>query len=317
MAAPTGPAPGGSPRLGISFEGRPAELLAAAAPHVDLIEVVPDCLAGPDGRLQPGALDLLDHHAADVPLAYHGIGLSIGTWRGWNPGYVRLLEELVAHRRPLWHSEHLGFSMVDGAFLGTMGALPATAASVALVADRARRLRRHVGLDLLLEHVATPLARPDEMGLGRFLNRVAEAAGCGILLDLHNLECDADNGLIDLDDTLAELDLSLVQEIHVAGGTWSGGFHLDVHAGLTAGSTRRLLREVAPRCPNLRAVVFELLAEAVPAVGVPAVVDELRLLRAELDALHPGPPLPPPMHWAPPPDPFPVAVGAGAGLVAS
>jgi uncharacterized protein (UPF0276 family) len=274
----------GGPALGFSYEGRPPGLLAAVAPHVDLIEVVPDCLVGATGDLQESALAELDEHASHLPLIYHGIGLSIGTVDGWNDDYLDVLDALVAHRRPLWHSEHLGFSVVDGHFLGTMAALPATQASIELVARRATALRERCGIELLLEHVATPLPRPDVIPLGRYLNEIAAASGCGLLLDLHNLECDEDNGLLHVDNVLADLDLGAVREIHVAAGIWDAGFHLDVHTGRPERSTLTLLEQIVPQCEHLGAVVFELLAEAVPLVGIDAIVDELGALRSLLDA---------------------------------
>lgn len=271
------------PALGCSFEGRPTGFLEAVVDHIDLVEVVPDCLVGPRGDLLRAPLDDLDRHAADLPVLYHGIGLSIGTSAGWNESYLEVLEALIAHRRPLWHSEHLGYSIVDGRFLGTMAALPTTWEAIDLVATRAAVLRDRFGLDMLFEHVATPIPRPADMSPARFLNELSRASGCGILLDLHNLECDADNGLVDLDEFWSELDTDNVREIHVAGGTWDGDFHLDVHVDRTAATTRQALDRLLPRCPNLEAVVFELLAEAVPLVGLDGIVDELVDLRAALD----------------------------------
>jgi uncharacterized protein (UPF0276 family) len=285
MAVSEGLGRHGGPALGFSYEGRPAGLLEAVAPYVDLIEVIPDCVVGPDDRLQSAPLEDLDRHAAHLPVAYHGIGLSIGTVDGWNTGYLDALDALIDYRTPVWHSEHLGFSIVDGHFLGTMGALPSTPEVIDVVASRARLLRDRYGLGVLFEHVATPIPRPDEMSLAGFLNELHRSSGCGILLDLHNLECDADNGLLDVDAFLAELDYDAVREIHVAGGIWDSGFHLDVHSGLPASSTRDLLRRVLPRCRNVDAVVFELLAEAVPLVGRHAIVAQLTDLRRLLDGV--------------------------------
>jgi uncharacterized protein (UPF0276 family) len=275
----------GGPALGFSYEGRPNGLLEAVVPFVDLIEVIPDCVVGPDARLQAGPRDELDRHAAHLPVAYHGIGLSIGTVGGWNPGYLDGLDALIAYRTPVWHSEHLGFSVVDHHFLGTMGALPATREVIDLVASRGCTLRDRYGLEVLFEHVATPIPRPDEMPLAIFLNELHRASGCGILLDLHNLECDADNGLLDLDGFFVDLDFDVVREIHVAGGIWDGGFHLDVHSNLPAPSTIDLLGRILPRCRNVDAVVFELLGEAVPLVGAEAIVAQLTETRRLLDGV--------------------------------
>ena len=116
---------GVGPRLGASWEGRPADLLAALAGVVDVLEILPDCLAGPAG-IVPARLAELDALAPDLPVTYHGIGLSIGTVGGWNDDYLHLLDTLWEWRKPLWHSEHLGFTTVSGSSLGAMPALPCT-----------------------------------------------------------------------------------------------------------------------------------------------------------------------------------------------
>jgi uncharacterized protein len=270
---------GRPPALGVSYEGRPRELLAAVAPLVDVVEVLPDCLVGRDGRPQRALLDDLDELAPDVGLTLHGIGLSIGTTTGWNEDYLRLLDTMFAWREPRWHSEHLGFTTVDGSFLGTMPALPPTPEALELVVARSRSMSAAYGREFLLEHVATPLARPGQMSLATFLNTLATETGNRLLVDLHNLECDADNGLLDLDDFVEELDWSLVGELHLAGGVWYDGRHLDVHSGPVADSTLDLLDVALARATNLDLVLYEVLGEAVPGLGIDTVVDQVTTLR--------------------------------------
>lgn len=269
-----------APALGLSWEGRPLELLAATAPLVNVIEVIPDALLGPAGDIEISHLRALDEFAEHTPLTYHGVGLSIGSVEGWNESYFRLLDRLLAWREPLWHSEHLGFTQVAGRPLATMPALPATPEALDLVVPRARCVRERYGLEFMLEHVASPLARPGAESLATFLNSVAAETGSRLLLDLHNLECDVNNGLLNLEEFIAELDWSRVGEIHLAGGVWHDGFHLDVHARLLAPSTLRLLELALPRAVNLELVVFEVLAGAVDRLGIPAIQQQLRAVRA-------------------------------------
>ena len=107
-----------------------------------------------------------------------------------------------------------------------------------------------------------------------------------MLLDLYNLECDADNGFIDLAQFLDEIDTTLVGEIHLAAGVWHEGLHLDVHSHLTERSTLDLLTAVLPRCPNLRIVTYEILSAAVPIVGVEKIAGHIGELGALLSEVH-------------------------------
>jgi uncharacterized protein (UPF0276 family) len=266
--------------VGVSYEGRPATLLTHVAALVDCVEIIPDAFVhGGADRPHAGVLAELDQLLGPAEVTFHGVGLSLGTASGWNEDWLRLVEQVLQWRTPRFVSEHLGYTTVDGHFLGTMPALPCTPEAAALVIGRARRLRRELGVDVLLEHVASPLPRSRGMGLGPWLDVVARESGCGVLLDVHNLECDVDNGWLDLDEFLGTFDLALVREIHVAGGVWHDGIHFDVHSRRCAPSTWDLLATLIPRCARLELVVAELLAAAVPSVTPEGVAAELTQLR--------------------------------------
>ena len=121
------------------------------------------------------------------------------------------------------------------------------------------------------------------MSTASFLTYVAWNSGCGLVLDLHNLECDADNGQLSVDEFLDELDLTLVKEIHVAGGVRRGGYHLDVHAELPSASTLALLDAVLPRCPNVDLVVFEMVGTALDAIERDELVATVQDLRRRIE----------------------------------
>jgi uncharacterized protein (UPF0276 family) len=271
------------PAVGISFEGWPSTLFESVAPLVDVVEVVPDTFVSAYSDIvDDRTFVVVDEYAPHADLAYHGIGLSIGTAVGWNDAYLRLLEQLWEFRPPRWHSEHLGFTFVDDHYLGAMVAAAATIEVADLMIERADAIRRRFGIEFLLEHVASPLARSDEMSAAAFLTAVAQGSGCGLILDLHNLECDEDNGRLRVDEFLAELDLRFVKEIHVAGGVWRDGYHLDVHARLPAPSTMTLLEATVPRCPNVELVVFEILGTELAAVERDQLVAFMRDLRRRI-----------------------------------
>jgi uncharacterized protein (UPF0276 family) len=272
------------PALGISFEGRPSTLLEDLAPLVDVVEVVPETLvANYSDAADERVFAVLDEYASDLDVVYHGSGLSIGTATRWNDEYLRLLERLCEHRSPRWHSEHLGFAIVEGHFLGTVAAVPATMEAADLVTARADAIRKRFGTEFLLEHVASPFARPDEMTTAAFMNIVARGSGCGLILDLHNLECDEDDGRLTADAFLAELDLALVREIHVAGGTRRDGFHLDEHSQLPSAGMLGRLEQIVPQCPSVELVVFEMDGGALATVDRDALFGALRDLRHRIE----------------------------------
>lgn len=213
----------------------------------------------------------------------HGFALSIGSATGWCERHLEILDDCFDRLDVAWHSEHLGFTDVDGEDLRTMVSVPRTPEALDLVAGRVTALRERYGVPFLLENIADLLPDPggcwSEAG---FLNVLADASGCGLLLDVYNLECNGHNHGLDVAGFLAELDMAHVRELHVAGGIVRDGAWLDVHSRPTPDSTIELARDVLRSAPAVEAVTYEVMAPAVPVLGHDGVADELGRLTAAL-----------------------------------
>ena len=272
--------------LAWTYDGGRPGLLQRVLPLVDYIEVMPDALSRMrDGRAVLDEDRMAELQAIEPPvrIIVHGIGLSIGSHDGWSDRYVGLLDELVPRLRPAWHSEHLAYTSVDGEHLGTMLTLPRTAEALDLVAARIDAIQQRYSLPFLLENVVRILPdHPADYSEAAFLNELGRRTGCGFLLDAYNLECDAHNNALDLDSYLGELDLDRVHEMHLAGGVESRSYKLDVHSRRVEDSTIQIAERVLSIAPDLWTVTYELLEEAIPAVGENAIVDELGRLRNQL-----------------------------------
>ena len=217
-------------------------MLEACIPHVDALEIVPDCIVDSQtGCIDRRYVDQIREHASVVDLYSHGIGLSIATVDGWNTEALRLIESVLDNFDVRWISEHLGYTTVDGHFLGCMPAAPRTSRFVDLIAARVNRLRELFAVEICMELVASPIDSGGDLSHARFLNQITEASNSGVILDLHNLECEADNGRVVLDEFFDEVEFTRIREIHVAGGIWRDGLHLDVLARPCAPSTLELL----------------------------------------------------------------------------
>lgn len=84
------------------------------------------------------------------------------------------------------------------------------------------------------------------------------ARHCGILLDLHNIYCNALNGRQSVEQFLSALPLERVWELHVAGGFEVDGYWLDAHSGAIPPPLHAICAYVVPSLPQLKAIVFEL-----------------------------------------------------------
>lgn len=274
------------PRLATTYEGRDPVLLETVVPLVDYIEIVPDAIAKSVGKsrfLDPETLSELHTVRDKVEVIAHGVGLSIGSYDNYSSDYLLLLDQLHSNIDLAWHSEHLGYTTVDGKNLGTMLPLPRTEEALELVSQRITKIQQRYDLPFLLENVAHVLPTPgSDYSPAGFLNALVERTGCHLLLDIYNLECDVFNHDLDLDAFLEELNLDAVWELHLANGVQHRGLQLDVHSEITRQSTLTIAREVVRQAPALRAVTYELLSQAVPVLGYKAIANELHRIRDQV-----------------------------------
>ena len=270
--------------LGVSYEGRDPALLEQMLPHVDYIEVTPETIAevrGDDVVLSAEVMAELKNIDKAVQIIVHGVSLSIGSHDGWAPTYLHLLDDLLEQVDVAWHSEHLGYTRVDGEHLGIMLAMPKTEQALDLVSERVAALQRRYGIPFLLENIVHVLPDfPGDYSEAGFLNAITSRTGCGLILDIYNLECDEHNHGLEIPAFLAELNAATVRELHVACGVEHNGFMLDVHSQLTRPRTIDLAHHAVSRiATNAEVVVYEFMPEAVPGLGHAAITRELARLR--------------------------------------
>jgi len=299
LAAPSMPAP-----LGVGFACVP-ELPEAlyTSGLLDFVEVTPEVFhreAVIGGRLSlvadTATYDAGRRRCGALPVAMHGVELSIGSAHGMYEPCLAMMDRL-RHEWPfVWYSEHLHFQSAadgNGAIMntGVPLPLPATAEAAALVARRARDIQQRYGVPFLLEnpaHYFSDLpAEPevgDEFGL---MNRILVLSGCRQLLDLHNLYCNAINFDFDPVAALDRVCLERVGEVHVAGGSWRDGFYMDAHDGRVPEPVWDLLDLTLARAPWIAGVVFELLEEFLPRFGADPIARELERLGAVWRSHHP------------------------------
>ena len=237
------------------------------------IEIIPDRLATAQDT------------CAGLPVVVHGVELSIGSAHGLNNAYLRMLDSFQNEWPFVWHSEHRGFPTITGdndstVEIGVPLPMPATVEAVELVATRSTTIQQRYSVPFLLENPAHYFsALPTDPEIGDeygFLSAFTHKSGCYLLLDLHNLYCNAVNHHFDAREVIDTLPLERVIEIHVAGGSWRDGFWMDAHDGRVPEPVWELLDYVLPRTPNVAGVVFELLEDYAVRLGAPAIREELK-----------------------------------------
>jgi uncharacterized protein (UPF0276 family) len=263
---------------------------------IDFVEITPELFHREEtvqGRVQLAAdrelLGAARHRCGNLLVAMHGVSLSIGSVHGMYEPCMTMMDRLRGEWPFHWYSEHLHFQITldangAAANTGTPFPLPPTTEAADLVAGRAAYIQHRYGVPFLLENPVHYLpdlpADPeigDEFGL---MERIIAMSGCGQLLDLHNLYCNAINFGFDAIGALNRVRLNRVGEIHVAGGSWRDGFYTDAHDGRVPEPVWDLLEETLSRAPTIPAVVFEILDEYIGRIGPDGIARELERARA-------------------------------------
>ncbi|MEO1259757.1 MAG: DUF692 family multinuclear iron-containing protein [Bacteroidota bacterium] len=276
-----------APSLCTTYDAHDPDLLAGIMPLVEFLEITPDSIAiSKNGKtkLHPMILEDLKEAASELKLLAHGVGLSIASFEGYSEAYIDLLGQLQQEVELYWHSEHLGYTTVDHENLNTMLAVPRSRDMLDLLIKRICEIQGRFGIPFLLENIVHLL--PDyhpEYSDAEFLNILSQETGCGLILDLYNLECDAFNYGFDVSGFLKELNMNAVREIHLAGGVQHKGFQLDIHSGIVARSTLDLTHTVLNRENNIEVITYEILPQAVNTYGHQMVIDELGRLSDEFN----------------------------------
>ena len=295
-------------KVALPLTGKPIQPLGVGFPYfatlpsdlyqsglVGFVEITPETLCrqratgtSVEIELLPDRLATAQQTCAGLPVVVHGVELSIGSAHGLNNAYLTMLDSFQKQWPFVWHSEHLGFQTIAGdndstLEIGVPLPMPATVEAVELVAERSATILNRYDVPFLLEnpaHYFSELPTDPEIGNEyRFLTVFTQKSGCYLLLDLHNLYCNAVNHHFDARDVIKSLPIDRVIELHVAGGSWRDGFWMDAHDGRVPEPVWELLEYVLPIAPNVAGVVFELLEEHAIRLGAPAIENELRRAR--------------------------------------
>ena len=260
--------------------------------------------------------DLVAHFARAGRLYGHGVFFSLfdGRWTPEQDGWLRSLRALT-RRFPLRHvTEHFGFLSGADFHRGAPLSPPMDARALRLGTDRLRRIADAAGCPAGVENLALAFSREDVLRQGAFLAELTAATGGFLILDLHNLYCQAHNFGVPAADLLAAYPLERVRELHLAGGSWRESaaepgrrVRRDTHDGAVPEEVWALLEEALARCPHLELALLEQVPRALAtAAGAEAYRADFRRMRRRIQSSGvlpvspaPAPPERPPLPEVP------------------
>jgi uncharacterized protein len=261
------------PRLGVGISsehdaarsGIDALRLAAEHPGVvDFLEYGCDLARGLDEHVVRWA-------AAERPTTYHFLDLNLEEREDADDAWLREAGALARQIRAAWLCGDGGLWHFGPRDRGHQTLMPPilTAASADEMADAVQRVEAVTGLACLPENPPA-VVYLGELHILDYFARVADRAGCGLLLDCAHLAIfQRAQGLGPLT-ALDGFPLDRVVELHVAGGREreTDGFPWidDDHSPQPLEDTWRIFEHVAGRAPNVKAVVYECERNAVDEV---------------------------------------------------
>jgi uncharacterized protein len=261
--------------VGLSYRWELQPHLARGNPGVDWLEVTPEHFL----PLTEDATRRLELLAKRFPIAGHSLELSVGSDGVDAPGYREGVDRIARLTKSVWHGDHVCFTRVGGLPLRALTPVPRVEEALETCVRNIRRVQAELGRPFVVENIAWLFDDAQStLDEADFLRRLVTEADCGLLLDLHNLYCNAVNRKFDPYRYLEKLPLERVVQIHLAGGTTMEGLRLDSHSECSPEEVWRLLESVAPRCP-VRGVNFEMDSNFPP---FERLVEELARARAIL-----------------------------------
>lgn len=182
----------------------------------------------------------------DYPMAMHGVSMSLGSTDELDKIYMKSLSELIEKVEPLWVSDHLCWTGVDGKNTHDLLPLPYTQEAVKVVVEKISKAQDFLKRRILVENVSSYVEFSfSEMAEWEFISEVAERADCGILLDINNVYVSSKNHGFDPLKYLSTIPYKRVGQIHLAGHTNKGTHLIDTHDAPVCEDVWALLRLVS------------------------------------------------------------------------
>lgn len=239
---------------------------------VDFVEVISENFMIDGGR----PLDVLRRVRERHPVALHGVSMSVGSADGVDQDYLRRLRVLVDAIEPIFVSDHLSWSRIEGFNSHDLLPLPYTSETLDTVATNVLRAQEVLGRTMLIENPSSYIVFPGEMTEWEFLDALCRRTGCELLLDVNNVFVSASNHGFDALSYLAGIPADQVRQIHLAGHSQGDELLIDTHDQTVPASVWTLYASVFGRLGPVATMIER--DDAIPPLA--DLLDELDIARS-------------------------------------
>ncbi len=215
-----------NPGLGLGLRSKHFDYILENNPAVDWFEAISENFMDSGGRPR----QVLRQIAERYPVVMHGVSLSIGSLDPLNIEYLTKLKNLAAEIKPLWISDHLCWTGVNGLNTHDLLPLPLTEESLKHVCLRINQLQDFLERPVIFENPSTYLTfKHSTIAEWDFLRYMTEETGCGLLLDVNNVYVSSFNNDFDPVHYIEQLPHDKIVQMHIAGHRHCGDYIIDTH----------------------------------------------------------------------------------------
>ncbi|MES3021354.1 MAG: DUF692 family multinuclear iron-containing protein [Pseudomonadota bacterium] len=244
--------PAQNPGVGVGLRAPHYRQFLEQRPAVDWLEV------HSENFLERAGWDwhVLQQLRRDYPVSLHGVGLGLGSARGFSASHLARVRALVERVEPFLVSEHLCWGAVHDRNLNDLLPLTLNEEALALLCDRVARVQDALRRPILLENVSSYVRfHADAMSETQFMAALARRTGCSLLLDINNLYVNQCNHGEDALAALCQIAPGSVGEFHLAGHLRTPLAVIDTHGDTVAEPVWDLYRAALARFGKLPTLI--------------------------------------------------------------
>ncbi|MBJ7553753.1 DUF692 domain-containing protein [Marinomonas spartinae] len=203
-------------RTGISLKPVYYQTILTDFPEIGFFEIHAENYLSKGGPAPYFLAQIREHY----PITVHGVGLSIGGESPLDVDHLERVATLVETVQPEVFSEHLAWSSHYSQYLNDLLPVPYDQATLDRVCRHIDQVQERLQRPMLLENPSTyfEFARSN-MSEVEFLSTIAKRTGCGLLLDVNNVEVSCFNRRGNPYEYLNAFPMDAVGQIHLAGHT--------------------------------------------------------------------------------------------------
>ena len=261
------------PRFGLGLRPPHYSDLLNGAVDVDFVEVISENFMIDGGRPRDVLRRVRERH----PVALHGVSMSIGSADGLDRAYLKRLRALVDDVEPLFVSDHLCWTRIEGFNSHDLLPLPYTEEALDLVCTNIDIAQDLLGRTLLIENPSSYLTFVQSaLTEWEFLEAICARTGCDLLLDVNNVYVSATNHGFDPDAYIDSIPASRVRQIHLAGHSQGERLLIDTHDAPVSAAVWSLYERAMQRVGYVATMIER--DDRIPPLG--EVLAELEIARA-------------------------------------